>query len=46
MINPISSAYNFFVNVFQVLPPPVQYFTGLAVALIVITTIVNMVFRG
>lgn len=46
MVNPISSAYNFFVNVFFTLPAPVQYFCALAVGLIVISTIVSMVFRG
>lgn len=46
MINPISSAYDFFIQIFVNLPAPVQYFTGLAFALIVISTIVAMVFRG
>lgn len=46
MVNPISSAYNFFVNIFVNLPQPVQYFVGLAFALIVISTLVNMIFRG
>lgn len=46
MVNPISDAYNLFVNVFLSLPAPVQYFTGLAVALLVIGTIVSMIFRG
>lgn len=46
MINPIADAYNFFVNIFVNLPAPVQYFTGLAFVLIVISTLVNMIFRG
>lgn len=46
IVNPIADAYTFFINVFACLPPPVQYFAGLAVILIVISTIVSMVFRG
>lgn len=46
MVNPIESAYNFFVAVFQHLPTPIQYLSGLAFALIVIVTVVQMVFRG
>lgn len=46
MINPIVSAYNLFLNIFLTFPAPVQYFIGLAFALIVISTIISMVFRG
>lgn len=46
MVNPISDAYNLFINIYFSLPVPVQYFCFLAVMLIGIGTIVNMIFRG
>lgn len=46
MVNPISDAYNLFINIYLSLPAPIQYFCFLAVALIGISTVVSMIFRG
>lgn len=45
MINPISNAYNFFLNVWECLPLPVQALVLLAVGLFVISALVHLVFR-
>lgn len=46
LINPIEQGFTFFLNAFQALPAPVQYFTGLSIALIIISALVSMIFRG
>lgn len=45
MINPISDAYNFFINIWNCIPFPIQALVMLAVGLFLISAIVHLVFR-
>lgn len=45
MVNPISDAYDFFREIWNVLPLPVQALVLLAVGLTVISALVHLVFR-
>jgi len=45
MINPISDAYNLFINFWSILPLPIQALVMLAVGLFLISAIVHLVFK-
>lgn len=45
MVNPISNAYNFFINVWECLPLPIQALVLLAVGLFIINALINLVFK-
>lgn len=46
MVNPIVSAYNFILNLFQMIPAPIMYLAVLAISLSTIAFIVGLIFRG